>query len=122
MPQLSHSPAESSRFTPLKTPVIPREVEGSRSATLKLSRFDSSRCVERLHGVGGATGDVATEGDALAAGDADGGRTSAPRNALKLQVLMTNVPACSSVRAVDVAWSDGPLMVTRRGDSASADV
>src|SRR5436190_1296175 len=69
MPQLSHSPAESSRFTPLKTPFTPRELEGSRSATLKLSRFDSSRCLERLHGVGGATGDVATEGDVLAAGE-----------------------------------------------------
>ena|SRR2546430_2254592 len=122
MPQLSHSPAESSRFTPLKTPVIPREVEGPRSATLKLSRFDSSRCLERLHGVGGATGDVATEGDALAAGDGNGGCTSAPRNALKSELLMTNVPSCSSVRAMDVSSADGPLMVTLCCALSSAEV
>src|SRR5205814_1254854 len=114
MPQLSHSPAESSRFTPLKTPFTPRELEGSRSATLKLSRFDSSRCLERLHGVGGATGDAATEGDALAlaAGDGDGACPSAPRKALKSELLITNVPSCSSVRAMDVPSADGPLMVT----------
>src|SRR5947207_13132084 len=112
MPQRSHSPGESSRFTPLKTPAIPREVEGSRSVTLKLSRFDSSRCLERLHGVGGATGDVATEGDALAAGDGDGGCPSAPRKALKSELLITNVPSCPSVRAMDVPSADGPLMVT----------
>src|SRR5437762_5807985 len=106
MPQLSHSPAESSRFTPLKTPFTPRELEGSRSATLKLSRFDSSRCLERLHGVGGATGDTATEGDALAAGDGDGACPSAPRKALKSELLITNVPSCSSVRAMDVPSAD----------------
>src|SRR5437868_15166654 len=97
MPQLSHSPAESSRFTPLKTPVIPREVEGPRSATLKLSRFDSWRCLERLHGVGGATGDVATEGHALAEGHGHGGCRCPPRNAPKSVPLMTNAPSVSSV-------------------------
>src|SRR5205809_3774037 len=112
MPQPSHSPAESSRFTSPKTPVIPSAIKGSRSANLKLSRFDPSRCLERLHGVGAAIGDVATEGAALAAGDGDGGSTSAPRNALKSELLITNVPSCSSVRAMDVPSADGPLMVT----------
>src|SRR5437660_8838990 len=122
MPQLSHSPAESSRFTPLKTPVIPREVEGSRSATLKLSRFDSSRCLERLHGVGGATGEVATEGDALAAGDGDGGCTSAPRNAFKSELLITNVPSYSSVRAIDVPSGEGPPIVSLCSALSSGEV
>src|SRR6266700_7356140 len=122
MPQPSHSPAASSRFTPLKTPVIPSEVEGSRSATLKLSRFDSSRGLERLHGVGAATGDAATEGDALAAGDGDGGCTSAPRNALKSELLITNVPSCSSVRAMDVPSADGPPIVNLCCALSSAEV
>src|SRR5438874_13464995 len=101
MPQLSHSPAESSRFTPLKTPFTPRELDGSRSPTLKLSRFDSSRCLERLHGVCGATGDVAAEGAALAAADGNGGCTSAARPALKSELLMTHLPSCSSVPGMD---------------------
>jgi hypothetical protein len=84
-----------------------RRREGSRSATPKLSRFDSWRCLELLQGVGAATGEVATEGDALAAGDGDGGCTSAPSKAFKSELLITNVPSCSSVRAIDVPSGEG---------------
>jgi hypothetical protein len=68
---------------------------------LACSRFDTV-LLEPRYGLGVAAGEVATEGDALGAGDGDGGCTSAPCNALKSELLITNVPSSSSVRAMDV--------------------
>src|SRR5438132_11261044 len=56
-------------------------------------------------------GEIATEGDALAEGEGDGGCTSSARNALKSELLITNVPSCSSVRAIDVPSGEGPPIV-----------
>lgn len=57
-------------------------------------------------------GEVATEGDALAEGEGDGGCTSSARNALKSELLITKAPSCSSVRAIDVPSGEGPLIVS----------
>src|SRR5215217_6583712 len=122
MPQPSRLPAASSRFTPPKTPVIPSAVEVSRSANLKVLRFDPSRCLERLHGVGVANGEVATEGDALAEGEGDGGCTSSARNAFRSELPITNVPSSSSLRARDVPSDDGPPIVNLCCALSSAEV
>ena len=57
-------------------------------------------------------GEIATEGDALAEGEGDGGCTSSPRNALKSELLITKAPSCSSVRAIDVPSGEGPPIVS----------
>ena len=57
-------------------------------------------------------GEVATEGDALAEGEGDGGCTSSARNALKSELLITKAPSCSSVPAIDVPSGEGPPIVS----------
>ena len=47
-------------------------------------------------------GEVAAEGDALAAGDGVAGSTKLARNVFKFGLLIANVPSCSSVRAIAV--------------------
>ena len=57
-------------------------------------------------------GEDATEGDALAEGEGDGGCTSSARNTLKSELPITKVPSCSSVRAIDVPSDEGPPIVS----------
>jgi len=67
--------------------------------------------VEQRYGVGVATGAVATEGDALAAGDGVAGCTKSARNVFKSGLLIANVPSCSSVRAIAVPSGEEPPTV-----------
>ena len=58
--------------------------------------------MEGRYGVAVAAGEVATEGDALPADDDAAGWTKSACNAFKSELLIANVPSCSSLRAIAV--------------------
>ena len=67
--------------------------------------------MERRYGVGVATGEVAIDGDALAAGDGVADCSKSARNAFKSGLLIANVPSCSSVRAIAAPSGEEPPTV-----------
>src|SRR2546423_14864098 len=91
--------------------VIPSAAQRSRGIPLRYRKAPIADCPWSVQGVGIATGEGSTEGDALAAGDGAAGSTKSARNVFKAGLLITNVPSGSSVRAIAVPSGEEPPTV-----------